>query len=68
MNPPDKKRLSATPDDWLKHARSDIKMARAGKDADVLPEQICFHAQQAAEKALKSVRRILPSSAVIFNW
>jgi HEPN domain-containing protein len=31
-------------------------MARLGaKDESVLPEQVCFHAQQAAEKALKAV-------------
>ena len=37
-------------------AESDVNLARLGKDHDdVLPEQVCFHAQQAAEKALKAV-------------
>ena len=31
MNPPEKKWLSASPDEWLKHAVSDIKFARLGK-------------------------------------
>jgi HEPN domain-containing protein len=35
---------------------SDLSLARIGADSDeVLPEQICFHTQQAAEKALKAV-------------
>lgn len=47
---------SGTPDDWLQHAESDLRIARlARQDPDVLPNQIAFHAQQAAEKALKSV-------------
>jgi len=50
------RRLPVTPEEWLIHARSDLKIARAGRDMDdVLHEQVCFHAQQAAEKALKAV-------------
>lgn len=41
--------------DWLDHAGSDLKMAKIGMEFDVFPSQICFHAQQAAEKALKAV-------------
>jgi HEPN domain-containing protein len=38
------------------HAESDLNLARLAKDRDdVLPEQVCFHSQQAAEKALKAV-------------
>ncbi len=55
MNPPAKKRLPASPEEWLIHAQSDLKLARLGLNQDVLPEQICFHAQQAVEKAIKSV-------------
>lgn len=40
--------------DWLRHARSDLTVARrVESDPDVLPSQVVFHAQQAAEKALK---------------
>ena len=42
------------PDAWIKHAESDLAYARA-KPKGVLPEHRCWHAQQAAEKALKSV-------------
>jgi len=56
MNPPDRKRLPASPKEWLSHAISDLKLARLGrKHQDVLYQQICFHAQQAVEKALKAV-------------
>jgi HEPN domain-containing protein len=44
------------PAEWLRTARSDLALARAGRPThDVLYEQLCFHAQQAAEKALKAV-------------
>jgi len=52
MNPPRKARFPVAPDDWLKHAASDLKLGNLGRDQDVLPEQLCFHAQQATEKAL----------------
>ena len=42
--------------DWLRHAESDLHLARLGKDdPDVLRNQLAFHAQQAAEKAIKAV-------------
>ena len=56
MNPPAKKRLMVSPEEWLVHALSDLKLAKLGQeDPDILPEQICFHAQQAVEKAFKAV-------------
>ncbi len=56
MNPPAKKRTPTTPEDWMIHALSDLKLAQLGKEnEDVLHEQICFHTQQAVEKALKAV-------------
>ncbi len=39
---------------WLHKAESDLQMADFAMTAD-LPDQACFHAQQAAEKALKSL-------------
>jgi len=42
--------------DWLRHAASDLHLAHiALPDPDVLRNQIAFHAQQTAEKALKAV-------------
>jgi HEPN domain-containing protein len=43
------------PLEWLRFARSDLAIARVVPEADVLLETLCFHAQQAAEKALKAV-------------
>jgi len=49
-NPP------GTPEDWLRHAASDLHLAEiAGPDPAVLRNQVAFHAQQAAEKSLKAV-------------
>ena len=42
--------------DWLLRARSSLKLGRAGlRTQGVLPEDVCFHAQQCAEKALKGL-------------
>jgi len=56
MSPPPDRRPPGAPDEWLRHAESDLALARLARESgDVLPGQICFHAQQAAEKALKAV-------------
>lgn len=44
-----------SPADWLRHARSDLALARGRHDPEVLLETLCFHAQQAAEKAVKAI-------------
>jgi HEPN domain-containing protein len=54
MPPVDVLRGSAA--DWLRHARSDLALARSlPADIDVLPETLGFHAQQSVEKAIKAV-------------
>lgn len=55
MTPPSKRPVEPQPGPWLAHARSDLALAKLGLRADVLPEQLCFHAQQAVEKAFKAV-------------
>jgi len=56
MSPSNEKDLPGSPGNWIAHAESDLRMARLGaSDSAVLREQVCFHAQQAAEKALKAV-------------
>jgi HEPN domain-containing protein len=51
-----KGRAIGTPGDWIEHAKSDLRVARiAAADDLVRLEQVCFHAQQAAEKAIKAV-------------
>lgn len=42
--------------EWLFHAESDLRYAALGRGAPgILPNQVAFHTQQAAEKALKAV-------------
>jgi HEPN domain-containing protein len=44
-----------SPADWLRYARSDLAVAQLSAPPTVLFETLCFHLQQAAEKALKAV-------------
>jgi HEPN domain-containing protein len=44
-----------SPQDWLVHAESDLQVAVTGKSPKVLYETLCFHVQQAVEKALKAI-------------
>lgn len=39
----------------MRHACSDLALASLEATGDILPAALCFHAQQAAEKALKAV-------------
>ena len=58
MNPKGDRRVPGSPDEWMNHAKSDIRLAHlAASDAQVRREQACFHAQQGAEKAIKAVLR-----------
>lgn len=52
---PDRPRLPPDdPREWLNRARSDLALAER-RTPDVYLEDLCFHAQQAAEKAIKGV-------------
>ncbi len=56
MNPRGKERVPGSPDEWLNHAKSDLRLAQiASQDELVRKEHACFHAEQAAEKAIKAV-------------
>ena len=47
---------SDNPHAWIKRARSNLLLAeKGGTLKDILLEDLCFNAQQAAEKALKAV-------------
>ena len=46
---PPKRPKAGTPADWLRHARSDLALARVEQETDVLLEILCFHAQQTVE-------------------
>lgn len=46
---------AGSPEDWLRHAYSDLELAHVTPNSRILLEDLCFHAQQAVEKALKAV-------------
>jgi len=43
--------------DWLARAKGDLALARVPLPEGAFYDDLCFHAQQAAEKALKAVYR-----------
>lgn len=60
MIPPKQPRVPGSPEEWMQFAESDLRLARlAVQDQSIRPEQVCFHAQQAAEKAIKAILRSL---------
>jgi HEPN domain-containing protein len=44
-----------TPAEWLRYARADLALAAIPLPESVRYEQLCFHAQQAAQEAPKAV-------------
>ena len=53
---PPKRRDPTDPSEWLRRARSNLARAKADRNLpEVLLEDLCFDAQQAAEKAIKAV-------------
>ena len=51
---PPRRLPSDDPREWLNRARSDLAMAKA-QGSGIYYEDLCFHAQQAVEKAIKAV-------------
>ena len=47
--------IRGRPLDWLARARGDLALAKQTKPEEAFWEDLCFHAQQAAEKAIKAV-------------
>jgi len=52
--PPDRT-IPGSTGDWLTRAKADLAIARAPLPEGAFYEDLCFHVQQAAEKALKAV-------------
>ena len=52
---PPRESIPGTPQQWLRRAKSSLALARIDKPQEALWEDLCYHAQQAAEKALKAV-------------
>ena len=59
-------RAPGSPEEWLDFAKSGLQMAEVGKrQLSIRRELVCFHAQHAAEKAIKGV---LLSWTIDFPW
>jgi HEPN domain-containing protein len=52
---PQDRPVPGSAEDWLTRAKGDLAIARAPLPEGAFYEDLCFHAQQAAEKALKGV-------------
>ncbi len=46
-----------TPQEWLRRAKSNLARAKQPKPDEAIWEDLCFDAQQAAERAVKAVLR-----------
>ena len=51
---PDESFGAGSASDWLRYAHSDLALSRVPRPREVMLETLCYHAQQAAEKALKA--------------
>ncbi len=47
--------MPGSPEDWLRHARSDLALAQQRSAPEILLTMLCFHTQQATEKGIKAV-------------
>lgn len=59
-----------SPEEWLQYAKGDLKLAKIAFDAskedpEIREGQVCYNAQQAAEKSLKA---ILISKEILFPF
>ncbi len=47
--------IPGSAEDWMRHALSDLELAQIEPKNAILYSDLCFHCQQAAEKAIKAV-------------
>ena len=59
------KQITGSAADWLKRSQSSLALAKVPRPKDTLWEDLCYHAQQAAEKALKAV---LVKRKIVFRF
>jgi len=52
---PQPNQIPGTPQEWIERAKSNLAKAKISKSPEILWEDLCFDAQQTAEKALKAV-------------
>jgi HEPN domain-containing protein len=60
--------MSMESESWLRFAREDLRMAELALEVDIY-NQVCFHSQQCAEKAIKALllfqRQTLPRTHLL---
>lgn len=59
------KTIPGTPREWLARAKSNLALAKLEKPEEAFWEDLCFNAQQAAEKAVKAV---LQHKGILFRY
>lgn len=47
--------IKGSPNDWISFAKSDLAIAKVDRTGAISYESLCFHTQQAVEKALKAL-------------
>ena len=52
---PQDRPVPGTAEDWLARAEGDLALARAPLPEGAFYQDLCFHAEQAAEKAIKAI-------------
>jgi HEPN domain-containing protein len=52
---PPKKSALGTAQEWLKRAKGNLALAKQPKPREAFWDDLCFDAQQAAEKSIKAV-------------
>ena len=62
---PPRRKIPGTPQEWLARAKSSLTLAKGAKVEEIFWEDLCFNAQQAAEKAIKAV---LQHHQILFRY
>ena len=62
---PSSDKIPGTPQEWLARAKSNLAIARIAKPDEAVWEDLCYNAQQAAEKAIKAV---LQHKGILFRY
>lgn len=54
--------------DWMARAKGDLALSRSPLPEGAFLEDLCFHAQQAAEKALKALKALYVHHSLVFRY
>ena len=56
---PPKRGALGTPEEWLERAKGNLALAKQRKPKEAYWDDLCFEAEQAAEKSIKAVLRYI---------